>query len=165
MNHIVKGHLVMHCVLLLLLQVRERCRSHLEPEHQESGEGSGRSRWDLGHLGQHAADGGEPDQVGKGCRCWLGELFQSTNSVFLFVSACCLLWSCGEQPGPGHAAVCVGRETRSQPGGGLAVDRQRRLLSGIPAAEQLRQQFPVGLPRGADGGGEAGSRRRCTYTV
>lgn len=58
----------------------------------------------------------------------------------------------------------VGRERRPQPGGGLAVGRQRRLLSGIPAAEQLRQ-LPVGFPRRADGGGEAGSRRHCAYSV
>lgn len=63
-DHIVKGHLAMSCIVFLPVQVRERCRSHLEPEHQESREGSGRSRWNLGHLGQHAADGREPHQVG-----------------------------------------------------------------------------------------------------
>lgn len=73
---------------------------------------------------------------------------------FFFVTDCCLVSSCGEQPGPGHAAVCVGREWRSQPGGGLTVDRQRRLLSGLRAAEQLRQ-LPAGPPGRADGGGEA----------
>lgn len=50
--------------------------------------------------------------------------------------------------------MCVGREWRSQPGGGLTVDRQRRLLPGLRAAEQLRQ-LPAGPPRRADGGGEA----------
>lgn len=131
------------------LQVREGFHPYLEPEHQEGSEDRGGSRWKLGHLGQHPAGRRRPHQV----RMAALSLFQGSTHRFLDDNRrrLCSV-SVVAQSGSRHAGLRVGSEGRSQRGGGLCVDWQRRILSVLHAGDQPRK-LPARLRWRADGGG------------